>query len=113
MTKSFQILEMASQCYDVIIGRDLMRELGLDVIASQSTIIWEDATIPWRDIDSKTTDVFFYDGDKMKPQEKELKKLNNILDAKYQKADLDEEVDKMTTSIQWWEEKTLEVAQKA
>ena len=33
----------------------------------------------------------------MKSQEKELKILNNILDAKYQKADLDEEVEKWIT----------------
>ena len=74
---------MATHRYDLIIGRDLMSEIGLDVLASNQTLTWDDAIIPWRNMDSKTTDAFFYDGKQMKPQEKELKKLKNILDAKY------------------------------
>ena len=58
ITKSFQILKMATYRYDLIIGRDLMSEIGLDVLASNQTLTWNDAIIPWRNMDSKTTDNF-------------------------------------------------------
>ena len=86
---------MTSQRYGIMIGRDLMKELGLDVLARKLTKNWDNAIIPWKDINSKTTDAFFYDSKAMKPQEKELKKLNNILDAKYQKTDLQSSVSQM------------------
>ena len=84
---------MTTKRYDLIIGRDLMADIGLDVLASNQTITWDDAAIPWRNIDSTTNDALFYDDNVMKPQEKDLKRLNNILDAKYQKADLDVSVE--------------------
>ena len=88
-------MDLASRRYDLIIGRDLMADIGLNVLANNQTISWDDAAIPWRDIDSTTTDAFFYDGKEMKPHEKDLKRLNNILDAKYKKSDLDTSVETM------------------
>ena len=34
----------------MIIGRDLIRSLGIDIHGSDITIHWDDAAIPWRDI---------------------------------------------------------------
>ena len=46
ITKSFQILKMAANRYNLIIGHDLMSETGLDVLASNQTLNWDDAVIP-------------------------------------------------------------------
>ena len=86
-TTVFQILDMTSNRYDVIIGRDLMVDIGLNVNISTEQIVWNDAAIPWRDIDNNITVSFFYE-----PQEKDMQRINNILDAKYQKANLDTSV---------------------
>ena len=42
----------------MIIGRDIIISLGIDIHGADMTIHWDDATIPWRDIDSTTNDVF-------------------------------------------------------
>ena len=42
----------------MIIGCDLIRSLGIDIHGTDMTIHWEDAAIPWRDIDSTTNNVF-------------------------------------------------------
>ena len=42
----------------MIIGRDLIRSLGIDIHGADMTIHWNDAAIPWRDIDSTTNNVF-------------------------------------------------------
>ena len=47
-----------------------MKGLVMDIIASQSIITWDDATILWRVIDSKITDAFFYDEEEIKSQKK-------------------------------------------
>ena len=48
----------------------------------------------------------------MKSQQKDLKKLNNILDAKYQKADLDQEVDNMDHLSKGEKKKLLKLLKK-
>ena len=35
--------------YDMIIGRDLLHELGIDLMFSKGVMIWDNATIPMRD----------------------------------------------------------------
>ena len=42
----------------MIIGRDLIRSLGIDIHGGNMTIHWDDAAIPFRDIDSTAKDVF-------------------------------------------------------
>ena len=44
--------------YDMIIGRDIIWSLGVDIHGADMTNHWEDAAIPWRDIDSTTNYVF-------------------------------------------------------
>ena len=42
----------------MIIGRDLIKYLGIDINGGDMTIHWDDATIPLRGIDSTAKDVF-------------------------------------------------------
>ena len=42
----------------MIIGRDLISSLGIDIHGTGVIIHWDDAIIPWRAIDSTTNDVF-------------------------------------------------------
>ena len=71
----------------MIIGRDLIRSLGIDIHGGDMTIHWYDAAIPWRDIDSTTKDVFALSQHNA-PFNAETKKMKRILDAKYSKANI-------------------------
>ena len=71
----------------MIIGRDLIRSLGIDIHGADMTIHWDDATIPWRDIYSTTNDVFELSQHNT-PFNSETKGMKRILDAKYSKADI-------------------------
>ena len=108
---SFQILNMPSPRHDIIIGQDLTVELGLDIISSQQTLNWEDAAIPWRNTDYTTSDAFFID-DSNRSQSRELRRMNNILDAKYQKADLRSSVNNMEHLASDEQQQLLELLQK-
>ena len=71
----------------MIIGRDLIRSLGINIHGTEMTIHWDDAAIPWRDIYSTTNDVFAllqYNA----PLKSETKRTKCIPDAKYSKADI-------------------------
>ena len=72
--------------YDMIIGRDLMEELGLVVNFSTMTLEWDGAYIPFKSVDA-TPETSYH------VQERgcvaELSdRVKEILDAKYEKADL-------------------------
>ena len=69
------------------IGRDLIRSLGIDIDGSDMTIHWDDAAIPWRNIDSTTNTVFAL-SQYNATFNSENKRMKRILDAKYSKAHL-------------------------
>ena len=71
----------------MIIGRGLIRSLGIYIHVADMTIHWDDATIPWCDIDSTTNDVFAISQHNA-PFKYETKIMKRILDAKYSKADI-------------------------
>ena len=71
----------------MIIGRYLIRSLGIDIHISDMNIHWDDAAIPWNDIDSTTTDVFAL-SQYNAPFNSETKRMKRILDAKYTKANI-------------------------
>ena len=71
----------------MIIGRGLIRSLGIDIHGAEMTIHWDDAAIPWRDIDSTTNDVFAL-SQQNAPFKYETKRMKHILDAKYSKASI-------------------------
>ena len=69
----------------MIIGRDLIRSLGIDIHGVNMTIHWNDATIPLRDIDSTAKDVFVLSQHNA-TFNAETKRMKRILDTKYYKA---------------------------
>ena len=71
----------------MIIGRDLIRSLGIDIHGVDTTIQWNDSTILWRNIDSTKKDVFFL-SQYNAPFNFETKRMKRILGAKYIKSDL-------------------------
>ena len=64
----------------MIIGRDLIRSLGIDIHGGDMTIHWDDAAIPWRDIDSTEKYVFVLSQHNA-PFNAETKRMKRILDA--------------------------------
>ncbi len=74
--------------YDMIIGRDLLDYLGIDVCFSTSSIKWENAEIPMRSADATIADSFYIED----PQDlyTTVDRVKEILDAKYEPANLDE-----------------------
>ena len=71
----------------MIIGCDLISSIGIEIHGADTTIRWDDAAIPWRDIYSTSNDVFAlfqYNS----PFNSETNRIMRILDAKYKKADL-------------------------
>ena len=69
----------------MIIGRDLIKSLGIDIHGGDMTIHWDNADTPWRDIDSTAKDVFALLQHNA-PFNAETKRMKRILDAKYSKA---------------------------
>ena len=59
----------------------------LDSHGTDMTIHWDDATIPWRNIDSTTNDVFVLSQNNALFNS-ETKRMKRILDAKYSEADI-------------------------
>ena len=70
----------------MIIGRDLIRSLHIDIHGVDMTTRWDNAAIPWRDIDYTAKDVFVLSQHNA-PFNSETKWMKGILDAKYSKAD--------------------------
>ena len=71
----------------MIIGRDLIRSLGIGIHGGNMTIHWDDVAIPWRDIYSTAKYVFALSQHNA-PFNAETKRMKRILDAKFSKADI-------------------------
>jgi hypothetical protein len=92
--KSFHVADINLKNYDMIIGCDLITSMQLDVKGSNMSIQWDDTVIPWRDIDATVDDIFLTEErHSYQPAEQEMQRMNEILDAKYSKADLTEAAD--------------------
>ena len=87
INQSLHVVVLNIDPYDMIIGRELIRSLGFDSHGTDMTIHWDDAAIPWRDIDSTTNDVFVLSQHNT-PFNSETNIMKRILDAKYSKADI-------------------------
>ena len=77
--------------YDIILGQDLMQELGLIIDYKTNTLKWDDATIAMKPVDAQPAELFEI------PEGKALKEASNrledILAAKYAPANLEEVVE--------------------
>lgn len=78
--------DMSNLPYDMIIGRDVMTELNLDVLASDATVTMNDIKIPWIPRGSKTSSLFHVE--EQENSEDAGDRIRRILDAKYAPADL-------------------------
>ena len=77
--------------YDIILGQDLMQELGLIIDYKTNTLNWDDATIAMKPVDAQPAELFEI------PEGKALKEASNRLDdilaAKYAPANLEKVVE--------------------
>lgn len=82
--------------YDVIIGSDLMTELGLNIQFSTQELEWDEASIPFKSKDV-TLETSYFLADSQAVQES-VERIRGILDAKYEAADLLELCEKSNPS---------------
>ena len=73
--------------YDMIIGRDLLQFLGIDIKFSNQTIVWDNREIPFKDVDA---DPSFFHVEEPEQVMEAQERLKRILDAKYEAADLND-----------------------
>ena len=81
--------------YDMIIGTDMLQELGIVLNFSTCEIQWDTASVPMRDRDllglnTETLNYFYEESYESEPVRKATVQMTGILDAKYEKADLDQ-----------------------
>ena len=82
--------------YDMIVGRDLMDAIGLDILFSKGTMIWDNSEVPMKPYDSfENLDQYEQEVMMMHdPDTTESERIQQILDGKYTPADLKAEVAK-------------------
>jgi hypothetical protein len=74
--------------YDMIIGNDLLESLKIDIKYSTSTIEWDGAEIPMKSRDATIEDSFYINDTPSLVEAAE--RIKQILDAKYEPANLEE-----------------------
>jgi hypothetical protein len=78
--KSFHVVDIELKNYDMIIGRDLITSLQLDIKGSDMSIKWDDSAIPWRSIDLTVDDIYLAeDRRNFQPTEQEMQRMTDIL----------------------------------
>ncbi len=73
--------------YDMIIGRDILTFLGINIQFSDSTVHWEFASMPFKPVDAKV-ETAYHIAESMAAEES-ADRIRKILDAKYQPMDLE------------------------
>ena len=73
--------------YDIIIGQDLMQKMGIDLLNSTKTIRWDDQEISMQPRSTTVSEMMQAIEDPPAVQE-ETKRIKEILDAKYEPANL-------------------------
>ena len=79
--------------YDLILGREILRELGITLNFNNNTINWSDTSIPMKPVENNTRIHFAISDSKRVASE--TKRMKKILDANYEKADLNKIVDNL------------------
>ena len=56
ITWKFHVIPDANNAmpYDMIIGRDLMQSLKMDVLYSENTVVWDDLRLPMQQVNKST-----------------------------------------------------------
>ena len=88
MKNSFHVVDDTMLQYNMIIGREVLSHLKIDLEFSTNSIKWDGATVPFRDSNSTAADAFAVrDSSTIREAANRVKK---IQDAKYKPADLHE-----------------------
>ena len=99
--------------YDMIIGRDLLKVLGIDLLFSSQEIRWEGATAPMRDPEMLHPDKLEQLEMEVYAQESvEEDFIQRMTDQKYSPANLKEEVEKSTHLTHQQRKKLFTLLQK-
>jgi len=96
--------------YDMIIGRDLMEFLGINIRFSDKVIEWEGATMPFKDKDQSENGVFHVDEPEAVQEASD--RIKQILDAKYVAADLEDVCNNQEQLDQQEQQKLLRLLRK-
>ena len=79
--------------YDMIMGRDMLDALGIDLLFSEQVVKWDNATVPMRNISwFEETNIDAYEKEILSmhdPISTEAERIQGILDMKYAPADLE------------------------
>ena len=87
--------------YDLIIGRELMHELKLDILFSENEVLWDGLCLPMHSTKTAISEMnidlnaIYQDAGESESVKKEGEHLMKILDASYKTPDIDKEVDQM------------------
>ena len=73
--------------YDMIIGRDILKFLNIDLRFSDEMVEWDGAELPFKDGDASVKEACFVAN--RDPVEDAVHRVKRILDAKYEKADIE------------------------
>ena len=96
--------------YDIILGRDILRKLGITLDFKNSKITMQEYTVDMKPY--HCTRNTHYEIKEPVSMEMEMERFKRILDAKYEKADLEKIVDESTHLLNAEREKLLAVLQK-
>jgi hypothetical protein len=84
--------------YDMIIGKDLLHKLGIDLLFSLGVMKWDNATVPMKDPSQlRDTEIDAFEAEISSihdPDTTEAAQIQEIMDATYAPADIDEMVSK-------------------
>lgn len=85
---SFHVVNNDMSQYDMILGRDILSHLQIDLEFSTNSIVWDSAKVPFRHSDSTAADAYsIKDSSSVRTAANRIK---DILDAKYEPANLHE-----------------------
>mgnify|MGYP006200624585 CR=1 FL=1 len=96
--------------YQLIVGRDLLQELGISLDFKRQVMQWEDAEVPMKDVDCTLQTTFFIK--ESAAVQEATERITRILDAKYQPANLEEVVQKSTHLSESQQEGLLKLLKK-
>jgi transposase InsO family protein len=88
---NLNVTPMDLGAHDMILGRDLLQDLGFRFDFVNLTVEWDGATVPMRAMNSMKEDAFFIQEPAVIAQE--TARIRRILDAKYERANLREVVE--------------------
>ena len=90
------LLEKQKLPYDVIIGRDLTKELEMDVLYSEYVVVWDGVRLPMQKTQNgKWTKLNLIYQEYPESIKEQYIRLGRILNANNKKADLEQDVNKL------------------